>query len=109
MASCRKCGSTIMFGGLKIGAQKFCNEKCAEGAQADSSMRPQEAPPGVRSAQLLMFIGFLLGAVVPNLFEKNANGVPTPSAILSLIPLVGVIAFVVGIFRYFSVKRSVKR
>jgi hypothetical protein len=97
MASCRKCGSTIMFGGLKVGDQKFCNAKCAEGARAEIPARPQATPSGVRSAQLLMFIGFMMLVVIPNFFGKGGSGV---------IPLVGVIVLAVGVFRYFSVKRS---
>ena len=109
MASCKKCGSTIMFGGLKVGNQKFCNAKCAEGAQADTPIHPQETPSGVRSAQLLMFVGFMMLVVAPNFFGKNVNGAPTPSGILSLVPLAGVIVLVIGIFRYFSAKRAIKR
>ena len=29
MASCDNCGTTILFGGQKVGAHRFCNDSCA--------------------------------------------------------------------------------
>jgi hypothetical protein len=33
MAQCGACGSTVLFGGAKVGDAKFCNAKCAQRGQ----------------------------------------------------------------------------
>lgn len=33
MAACGSCGSTILFGGAKVGNAKYCNGKCARSGQ----------------------------------------------------------------------------
>ncbi len=32
MATCAACGSTILFGGSRVGDQRFCNDSCAQKA-----------------------------------------------------------------------------
>jgi hypothetical protein len=32
MAGCAYCGSTILFGGMRSGSQRFCDRKCAQKA-----------------------------------------------------------------------------
>ena len=45
MANCGYCGSTIVFGGVKAGQQRFCNNKCAGNAYILSVS--QTIPPDV--------------------------------------------------------------
>ena len=33
MSKCGYCGSTIIMGGVRLGQQRFCNNKCAQSAQ----------------------------------------------------------------------------
>ena len=35
MATCASCGTTILFGGKKIGDKRFCDDKCAARGRAD--------------------------------------------------------------------------
>ncbi|HEV2269191.1 MAG TPA: hypothetical protein VGR92_07020 [Steroidobacteraceae bacterium] len=39
MASCGFCGSTILFGGLRAGNQRFCDRKCAQKAAVAEAVR----------------------------------------------------------------------
>src|SRR5690242_2649580 len=45
MAKCAYCGSTIIIGGVKAGDQRFCNNKCQQGAYILSAAR--QVPPEV--------------------------------------------------------------
>lgn len=39
MASCGFCGSTILFGGVRAGQQRFCDRKCAQKAAVAEAVR----------------------------------------------------------------------
>src|SRR5947199_7473086 len=50
MAQCGYCGTTIIFGGVRDGAQRFCNNKCHQSAYV---LRVSEhVPPDVLEQQV---------------------------------------------------------
>ena len=46
MASCASCGTTILFGGTKVGTLQFCNAKCLEkgNSLAEAAQRIAQVP-----------------------------------------------------------------
>jgi len=45
MSQCTHCGTTILFGGVNEGGQRFCNEKCHEAGRL--ALQSQRLPPEV--------------------------------------------------------------
>jgi DNA-directed RNA polymerase subunit RPC12/RpoP len=50
MAKCDYCGSTIIMGGVRVGQQRFCNNKCRNNAYILSVS--QNVPPDVLEKQI---------------------------------------------------------
>src|SRR5947208_3404803 len=50
MAKCGYCGSTIIMGGVRAGAQRFCNNKCHQNAYVLSVA--QQVPPDMLERQM---------------------------------------------------------
>jgi hypothetical protein len=50
MAKCDYCGSTIVIGGVRVGQQRFCNNKCRNNAYILSVS--QNVPPDVLEKQI---------------------------------------------------------
>jgi len=50
MAKCGYCGSTIVIGGVRAGEQRFCNQKCLQGAYILSVTK--NVPPEVLDRQV---------------------------------------------------------
>lgn len=50
MAKCGYCGTTIVFGGMRDGEQRFCNDKCHQSAYVLSVS--QHVPPDILEQQV---------------------------------------------------------
>jgi hypothetical protein len=56
MAACGACGTTILFGGTKMGEDRFCNARCAQRGQLLTISR-QLPPDTVRNAVSQVYHG----------------------------------------------------
>ena len=51
MGKCSYCGTTILFGGVKAGQERYCNQKCAQGGMLNAAAA--SIPPEIIAEQVI--------------------------------------------------------